>query len=596
MLAKMARALPASPGSESGSQAAAAVGLHVRGIAGRSGLEAASGHWAAIEGYPRWTTAELASLAAEKGHGAALWEAYHRHGAQLLQYLAGPFSLAVIEPESQLALLAVDRFGVHTMCWAQPQDGGLTFGSTTQAVRAHPSTISTITPQGIYEFLYCYVCPAPTTIYREQSKLLPAQCLIYENGQARTESYWRMPYVEDGPGRLDDLTRELHDRLEQATRRMVEGENLERAGAFLSGGLDSSTVAGMMRRVTERSPKTFTVVFEKGPYDESYYADIAARHFDAKRYDYQLTPRDVLDLIPEVARVFDEPFGNSSAIPAYYCAKAARENGIEVLLAGDGGDELFGGNERYVSQKVFESYDKIPAAIRALAIESIASRLAPLGGPFRKARNFIRLAQAGLPKRLEAYNFWDSVELQQVFTPECLTEIDPGGPLEHRRQIYQQAGSGDLVQRMMHYDLTVALADNDLRKVSRMCELAGVRVRYPYLDEDLAEFSARIPPALLIKGRQLRYFYKEAMRGFLPPETLSKAKHGFGMPFEEWVKQDAGLRALARDALMAFKTRGYFRDSFIQDIVDAHAHQDRSPYDGIVWDIVMLELWLQAHK
>ncbi|MFQ5467906.1 MAG: asparagine synthetase B family protein [Kiloniellaceae bacterium] len=508
-----------------------------------------------------------------------------------------PRPTAVIEPESGRTLLAIDRFAIHAMCVAPLPGGGLAFGATTEAVRAHPAVNATLTPQAVFDFLLFYVCPAPRTVYHEQSKLLPGQYLLFEDGRTRTDFYWRMPYQEDQPGRFEDLAAELDARLEGAVRRAVEGEDPARIGAFLSGGLDSSAVTGMLKRATARRPRTFTVVFRQEGYDESSYARAAARYFDASYQDYALTPKDALDLIPEAAAAYDEPFGNSSAIPTYYCAKMARGAGMDLLLAGDGGDEIFGGNERYVQQIPFEAYGRLPGFVRAGLLEPAILGLPwPRGiGLVRKARNYISYARTPLPDRLEALNYWRGIDLAGAFDPAALREIDPDAPMALRREVYGRAGSGALVHRMMHLDLTTALADNDLRKVNRMCALAGVRVRYPFLDEDLAAFAARVPPRVLVRGRALRDFFKRALKDFLPPETLSKQKHGFGMPFEEWLKQDPDLRALTRETVSAFRRRGYLQPAFLDRIIEGHGRAAPAPGDGIVWDIVMLELWLRAH-
>ena len=597
VLEAMAGGLPASRGAGHHGRAEAAAGLHVRGWPGRCALADHGGLWAGIEGYPRWTSDTLAGLAAERGHDAALIEAYRREGEGLFKHLAGPFSLAVIEPEAGRALLAVDRFGIHTLYYAASPQGGLVFGATADAVRAHPAVDATITARELYTFLFHYVCPAPGTIYREQRKLLPAQYLVFEGGEARSGFYWHMPYREDGPGDADALGQELEALLEQAVRRSVAEEDPAGLGAFLSGGLDSSTVVGLLGRVSGHRPKAVTVRVDRDSYDESSYAQAAARHYDAAYRDYTLTPRDVLDFIPRAAALYDEPFGNSSAIPAYYCARTARDGGIEVMLAGDGGDEIFAGNTRYLEQAVFEIYGRLPTALRSYLLEPIVFGL-PLGGLplFRKARNYITRARTPLPDRLEAYNFWYLTAASEIFDEDVLAEIDAEAPLRLRREVYGRAGSESLVQRLMHLDLTAALADNDLRKVNRMCTLAGVRVRYPFLDEDLAAFSARVPPRLLTQGRRLRDFYKRALGHFLPPETLSKKKHGFGMPFEEWLKEDPKLRELAQDGLRAFRQRHYFKSAFLDRVIEGHGRPQASDTDEIVWDVLMLELWLQAHQ
>lgn len=597
VLRAMAGTLVPTRAAHDSARPLAEAALHVRSVDPRGALWIEDDLWAAIEGYPTWTEPGLAQVAAKRGHGAALREAYREHGTDLFRHLQGPFSLAVIEPAAGRALIAIDRFGVRSMCYARGAAGGLVFGSTADAVRAHPAVGATIGPQNIYDYLFNYVCPAPTTIYREQRKLLPAQYLVFDGGETRTAFYWRMPYREDGPDRVDDLAAELKEVLGQATRRALSTGPANGVGAFLSGGLDSSTVVGFMRQATGRPPETFTVRFDEDAYDESRYARAAARHFQANHYEYTLTPKDVLDLIPKLAEVYDEPFGNSSAIPAYYCARTAREHGVELLLAGDGGDELFAGNKRYVAQQVFALYDRLPRALRSYLVEPVVFGLPGLGGTalVRKARNYIGQARIPMPDRTETRNLWGTLDLAEVFEPDRLAEIDPEEPLRLRRKVYARTGTRSMLQAMMHLDLTTALADNDLRKVNRMCAMAGVQVRYPFLDEAVAEFSARVPPRLLIRRLEIRELYKRALHDFLPAETLRKKKHGFGMPFAIWLKNDPDLCSIACDSLEAFKSRHYFKASFVDRMIEAHRQVQRSPLDVVVWDVMMLELWLQAH-
>src|SRR5208282_128549 len=256
-----------------------------------------------------------------------------------------------------------------------------------------------------------------------------------------------------------------------------------------------------------------------------------------------LTPDDVVDAIPIIARAYDEPFGNDSAAPTYFCAKMAREDGVQVLLAGDGGDEIFGGNTRYAKQKLFEAYARIPKTLRRALIEPLAfslpgsDRIAPL----RKLGSYIRQASVPLPDRLETYNFLYRSPFSDVFEADFLESVDVDEPLCMLREVYQRAHASSPINRMMHLDLKLTLADNDLRKVSRMCDVAGIEVRYPLLDDELVEFSGQIPAALKVKGLQLRYFFKQALKDVLAPETIAKPKHGFAMPFGVWLRSHAHL-------------------------------------------------------
>lgn len=570
-----------------------AAAVAIAGAETAAGVAADDGLLAAIAGRPRWTEDELAALAARAGQGAALLAAYRRHGTDLLQHLRGAFTLAVVAPAARKALLAVDRLGIGTLCYSLPEAGGLIFGTTADIVRAHPRVASTVTPQAVFDYLYFGISPSPGTIYREQSKLLPAQFLTYEGGAVRTGFYWRMPYREAGTAPVAALSAELMERLRQAVGRVVADVDPARLGAFLSGGLDSSTVAGLLSEASGGQAKTFTIGFAQDRYDEARYAEITARHFGTAQHTYVLTPQDVAEVVVKIARAFDEPFGNSSVVPTYYCAKLARERGVGLMLAGDGGDEIFAGNARYVDQAVFGLYDRIPAALRRLIIEPVLGLPgARRAGLLRRAGNYVDRARIPLPDRLESYNFYRTVDLATVFEADALAAIDREAPLRGLRETYGRTLSSNALQRMMHLDLKITLADNDLRKVGVGCAMAGMPVAYPFLDDEVVEFSARVPPALQIRRLERRWFFRQAVKDFLAPETLAKRKHGFGMPYAEWPREDPRLREIAADCLAGFKRRRYLRGDFLDGLF-----APGEPSRGVlIWDIMMLELWFRARE
>ena len=596
-LRAMAGGLGRPPGGPGALRAASDAGLYVQGWPGCHAWHADDEIWTALDGSPRWRGHALARLADAQGHGAALHQAYRDHGADLLQQLHGPFSLAVLDRRAGRALLAIDRFGVHRLCYSTAASGPFVFGTTTDALRRHPAISSTIPSQSIFNFLYFYVSPGPKTVYAEQAKLLPGHCVGAGDGPPRAHAYWRMPYREQRPaGRPDALAEQLRDLLHQAVARASADTPSDSLGAFLSGGLDSSTVLAMMKRLRGGHPKSFTIGFEAGGYDETSYARIAARHFDSEHHEHLLTPAEVIDLLPRIAETYDEPFGNSSAIPAFYCARMAKQQGVGLMLAGDGGDEIFAGNARYARQMRLAAYGRIPRALRAHLIEPLvcASPLKRHLGLIERADGYIARARTPMPDRLESFNLLGRIDLAEVFEPDVLAAIDQTEPLRLVREAYGATDSPDMLHRMLALDLKQALADNDLRKVGGMCALAGVQVRYPFLDEDLAEFAAGIPPELMLKGGRLRHFYKQALDEVLPREVLNKQKHGFGMPFAEWLRQDRRLRDLAHDSLQSFRRRGYLRADFLDRLLATQADGRTTANDGLLWDLTMLEMWLQV--
>ncbi len=376
--------------------------------------------------------------------------------------------------------------------------------------------------------------------------------------------------------------------IETAVRRNMA----PRAAAFLSGGLDSSTVAGMFARHQPGAP-TFSIGFEAKGYDETEYAEITARQFNTTHQVHYLQPQEIVDNFVEVAGYFDEPFGNSSAMAAYVCAKVARENGIEVMLAGDGGDELFGGNERYAKQKVFEAWQRVPSAAQK-SLEALLH--SPLGKlpVLKKGRSYVDQANIPLPDRMDTYSFLNRFELESMFQKDFLAQIDREEPASAKRERYEQCRSEHPVERMMYLDWKFTLADNDLVKVSRMCRKAGVEVRYPLLEKEVVDFSCTVPTDLKLPGKHLRDFYKNSFRGFLADETLSKSKHGFGLPFGVWMKEQPTLQAITTDSLKRLRERDIFKPEFIDTALSTYQSGHASYYGELIWIMVVLELWLSS--
>lgn len=546
---------------------------------------------AAVIGQPWWSDPKLERIARERGEGDALGEAYRHYGTGLLQYLHGAFTIAVLDDRSGRAFAAVDRIGQESLYYTVA-GGGFVFGSSADSVRVHPSADSSLSPQGIYNYVHSHMVPSPGTIYSALCKLPGGHYVEYDGNQTYVGSYWEPLFDETNSASLEVLGEQMHALIFESVERLSKGR---RIGAFLSGGLDSSTLAGMLAKLQSGNANTYSIGFSASGYDEMGYARTAAQHFGTKQHEYYVTPKDVCAIVPEIARVYDEPFGNSSAVGAYYCAKLAANDGMEYLLAGDGGDELFAGNVRYAKQQIFEYYGMIPLILRKRVLEPLLFRLPESMGVVRKALSYVRQAMTPLPDRLEAYNFLQREGAEEVFQADFLATLAPEEPLFLQRKRYSTPQNASTLNRMMYLDWQQTLADNDLRKVGRMCALAGVEVVYPLLDDPLIEFSCQVPSALKLKGQRLRYFYKEAMRDFLPLETIRKEKHGFGLPFGLWMVEHVPLQELAYESLLSLKKRPYFRPEFLDRAIRLHRTGHTAYYGELVWILMMLELWLQAH-
>lgn len=596
ILARMADAIgrgeglsPVLPLAGNGYGLAARVGLSFADAAEEGGIAAV------IHGRPWWDDPELAALAQKVGFAKSLIAAYRRYEERFLRRLKGAFAVAVAEPGKEAGLAAIDRMGIATLVHGRAEDGACVFAAATDGVCAYPGAPTRVSAQAIFNYLFTYTVPAPTAIYEGQSKLLPGEMIVWRQGEATRRFYWTMPYTQRKGASAEDLAIELKAQLADAFARTVDGLPVGDIGAFLSGGLDSSTVAGLMAQ-HYGGGRTFTIAFNEPAFDESGYARIAAKHFATDHQEYIPTPRDVLDLMPKLAEAYDEPYGNTSAIPAYCCAHMAREAGVKVMLAGDGGDEIFAGNERYAQMQRIENFGRIPRPLRALLNLVLAPQVVDTIPLLGQARRWARRYAIPMPERMFSYGFLGDVDPASVLTAELARTIDLAEPMDILREVYDRPASADMLQRMMHLDLKSALADNDLRKVNRMCAVAGVEVRYPLLDDDLVAFAASVPSRFLLPGADLRRFYKDAMVGFLPPEILAKTKHGFGLPFAQWIKADPPLKSAIEDLVAAMRPRGYFNPAFLSQVQAAVRDSRPTSVDGFAWDIAILELWLERHS
>jgi len=367
----------------------------------------------------------------------------------------------------------------------------------------------------------------------------------------------------------------------------------------LSGGTDSSSVVGLVAQATAQAPRTFSIGFDDPRYNEIHYARIAARHFSADHHEYFVKPDDVAPLALKAAQAYDEPFGNSSIVPTYHCARLAAQHGITHLLAGDGGDELFGGNARYAADRVFQRYGRAPRWMREWFVEPALSRAAQWTNLrlFKLAASYVRRSNLALPDRYFSYSLICSTPRAELFANDFLAAVCDDDSLEVARTHFYGAAAQSNLNRWLYLDLKITIADNDLRKVMTMSRLAGVTPRFPLLNPTLAEFTGRIPPDLKVRGTRLRHLFKKAMANLLPADVITKAKHGFGLPYGVWLADSRPLREFTFDVLgtARCRQRGYFRPDLLDWIWSRYERVHRSYYGELLWLFLMLELWHVKH-
>ena len=544
-----------------------------------------------VQGELTFSDRDLAALGRERGAPYALGVGIRRHGSAVLRSVGGSFALSILNRDGS-ALVATDRTGSRPVYYTV-QAGKLAFGSTLDALGAIPGIRLQASSQAIFDYLYFHMVPGPATIYRDCARLQPGSFLAWDAGAASTAPYWEMRFIEDAERPFPELKADFRRLLEECVANALR--NAGTIGAFLSGGTDSSTVVGMLSRLGAGPVQAYSIGFDAQGYDEMEYARIAARHFGAEHHEHYLTPQDVVRAIPLIAQAHDQPFGNSSAVPTYYCAKFAKDDGIQTLLAGDGGDELFGGNQRYATQYLYALYEQLPRVVRRGLIEPVAFLFPQDAAILGKPRRYIKSASLPMPARYDNYNLVERLGAGNILTPEFAASVNQGLPALRMAETYWTQHARSMINRMLGFDLKYTMADNDLPKVVQACRLAGISVRFPLLDDAIVAFSAGLIPAMKVRRTRLRYFFKEALRDFLPGEIIRKPKHGFGLPFGPWLVAHEGLRQIAFDSLATLKTRRIVRADFIDELGSRHLRQHAGYYSTMVWVLMMLEQWFERH-
>ena len=495
-----------------------------------------------------------------------------------------PRALALTAPFRQLPLYRVSNHGVTAFA----TDVRLL---TAAGIAAHDVNI-----EALYHYLNFSCVPAPFSIF-EKVRKIPAGTQVRATPETTVEEpYWRPKFTGDIDGDEATLAKELRERLYSAVRAHRPDPDIA-WGAFLSGGTDSSSITGILATEHGHDPvNTFSIGFGEEGYDELEFAKIAADHFGARGHYRTVGEQDTLKAIPYLLEAYDEPYGNASAIPTYYCASEAAGQGLRVMLAGDGGDESFGGNERYAKDAVYRAYARLPGGLRRAIGRRFREPSRSGGLLLNRIRNFARRGALDNPARFYCEESFASDYFDELLSPGLRANVSRDASLELVQRHYDDAGDTEELHRLMYIDQMMAIADNDLTKVQRASQAAGVCVSYPYLDPELVAYAARLRAHWKVKGLKKRYLFKRALKELLPERILTKPKQGFGLPIALWARQPGPFRELMQDTLRSRRAaeRGYFDQSFVEGLLDAH---DRGGWDlsPELWRLLMLELWQREY-
>jgi asparagine synthase (glutamine-hydrolysing) len=518
---------------------------------------------------------------------------YEEYGDELVQHLNGMFGFALWDTRKQRLLVARDRMGEKPLYFTQTSEA-FVFASELKALLQHPAVERKLNLLALRKYLQYEFVPSPHTMIEGVRKLPPAHRLIFERGHWRQERYWQLSYEQERLKISEEVALlEVRRLLREAVRIRLLAE--VPLGVLLSGGIDSSAVAAMAAESAVGRVKTFSIAFEEKSFDESSYARLVAEHLGTEHYEKRFTEHDMLDIVPEIPRLLDEPLGDASLIPTFLVSRFTREH-VTVALGGDGGDELFAGYPTYLAHRMTGYYNALPAFVRKGLIEPAVARLPVstnnLSFDF-KAKRFI--SGAALPTGMR-HTVWmgsyDAALQRQLLHPDIIATCPDEAVFDEVNGYNQPAGANghDAIEQMMKLDATHYLSECVLFKVDRASMAASLETRAPLLDHTFIEFLTQLPLDLKLRRFTGKYILKQAMRDRLPRAVIDRPKKGFGMPVAKWVKGE--LRPLVRDTFASkrLEQSGLFNATFVQRLLDEH-ERGIADHRKLIWTLLMFELW-----
>ncbi len=546
---------------------------------------------AAIIGKPVWKTEELRQYAREVGASAALAAAYQKDDVRFLEQISGSFAFVIIDAIKDTLLLGVDHLARLPLYYTR-QNNGLIFGSSARTVLAHSCSKAKISEQGLYDYLYFHMSPSPNTVYKNIEKLAPAHYLKITHGKIDVQPYFQPHFDEIPQRRFSSMAKELRSQLKAAVERSITHN--DSTGVLLDHSIDSASVTGMLAEFSEHPTRAYAVIFEGEIDDDIALARTTAKQFGVTLNEYTVTPDDLLEALPDIASSYDEPFGSTSALRTYFCARLAADDGITHLLSGDGGNEIFAGNQRYKQQSKFDRYQKIPLSLRTHFIDPLGNAL-PDQTPFARIKNYIAQANRPLPDRLQTFNFMNRHAVNGIFSSDFIAAIDTSAPTRLQQQVYQQLEGASTLNRLLYFDWRFHLADDTLKTARPACALAGVDINFPLLDDELIAFAGTIPSRWKMKSKHLHYFYKKALKGWLPDATLKYKQRNPSTNFNRWMTDHKPLQELTYDNLLKLKQRNFLNPVFIDQLIERHRAGNAEQYNDFIWLLSTLQLWLDQN-
>lgn len=533
----------------------------------------------------------------------AIVHAYEQYGAKCVRHLRGMFTFAVWDERKTQLLLVRDRLGQKPLSYAEVS-GGIVFGSESSALMAAPGVSRDLSPEGLAEFINYGFITAPVSIYRQVRSLRPGHIATYRDGTLSTECYWGLEFTQNGPRRTAEALEALQEVVEEAVQlRMATDVS---AGAFLSGGVDSSLVAGVMRKLSGSPVKTFCMGFAEEHLDESRHAQAASEALGTEHHLFTM-PAVTPELVEDVAKKYPEPFADSSAIPTYALVREARRH-VKVVFDGTGGDEAFGGFGRYYSLRGLRTPENPSGALRRCMIEVLPAWLYPpvfglvsgvltVAGLFVPAAREMARSTARLAAPLDV-RYWAQREVfghrgvDPLLAAEGREIVSPPEPSRTVREAVRMHRS-DPLAALQHAEIVGVLANGHIPKMEVAAAAVGLEIRSPLLDHKVVEFAASLSPDMRANSRMSKFLLRKLAARYLPRQILERGKQGFTPPRSTWL--NSSLQDLTHEYLLSGGTSrsGLFSSEAVREmVVKGNGVSDSAE---ATWRLLMFELWHEQH-
>ena len=520
--------------------------------------------------------------------------AWEQWGEDCVQRLRGMFAFALWDRNRQTLFMARDRMAVKPMFYAALEDGQLLFGSELKSLLAHGELKRDIDPLAVEEYFALGYVAEPRTIFKQARKLPPGHLLLWRRGQPKPsiKTYWDVRFTLDNPISAEDACDELRARLEESVKlRMIAEVPL---GAFLSGGVDSSAVVAMMAGVSDTPVNTCSIGFDDPAFNESAFAQTVADRYQTHHH-LEVVKSDDFDLIDTLARLYDEPYADSSAIPTYRVCQLARQR-VTVALSGDGGDESFGGYRRYRLHLMEERMrSALPEAVRR-PLFGMLGRIYPKADwaprVFRAKTTFEGMARTSVEAYFHSVSILRGPMREQLFSDGFRRSLAGYTAQQVFEDHADQADTEDPLALIQYLDTKTYLVGDINTKVDRASMAHSLEVREPLMDHELVEWLATLPSSLKIRGQEGKYLLKKAMEPKLPNDVLYRPKMGFAVPLARWFR--GPLKARVRQAVLGKRLAetGWFNRAYLEHLVDTHQSGARD-YSAPLWTLLMFEAFLR---